>query len=849
KKKGGTFTIQPEGSFRGEQTYLKDTNILRGYFTTPTGSAELLDFMPVSDRNQLYLVKRHEIYRCVTGLQGQIALKVFFTPRPGYARHLPGISGKENHFEIKAGKERFQLFTIGKSLVVNPLTADSITIRFDLTPGEKVWFVFRYGEAKDFPLEPAAQFEATNNFWQAWLHYCEAGNCRYFGEHQANMNRSLLALKLLAFQPTGAIAAAATTSLPESLGQERNWDYRFAWLRDSSFTLKALLAMGHISETESFIRWLRDIYLSSGGKRLQIMYSLTGKAQLKEEILGHLAGYQNSKPVRIGNAAYKQKQWDIYGEVMDTAWRLSAYAGRIDEHLWPFFRSICNQAAHDWSRPDDGIWEVRNGPFHFVYSKVMCWVALDRGIKIAQRYGFTADIKRWLKEASRIKQNVSENGYSPQSKSFIQYYGSQNLDASLLLIPLMGFLPITDERVQGTIKACQAELMRDGFLLRYSGQDGLSGKEGGFLLCNFWLIECLTLSGKLAAAQDLLKQTSRVANHLGLFAEEYDTKNKQLLGNFPQAFTHIGYLNATNALWQAQQKSLEKPYQVALAQRLKKLIPGKLVLNSSPKIIKPAPAIIDQELKKLLVTLKGAFFNSQTGKVNYLEMKNSPDYQKYLALAKNLAGFDPFALKSDSSKIAFWLNIYNILIIHGVIELVIQESVKEVSGFFTRIQYRIGPHTFTPDEIEHGILRGNAPHPTRRLKAFGLWDKRRALSVSSKDPRIHFALVCAANSCPPIMFYDADQIEQQLNRAVGSFVNRGGVRLKPEESIIYLSQIFKWYQTDFGGTNQAVLKFILPYLPPEELSDLKIDHLASWKIKYLPYDWNLNREPATGHQF
>ncbi len=546
-EKGGSFLIYPAEEFTSKQSYLPDTNILKCEFKTVDAEVELIDFMPISSNQLFDQQKEHVICRHLKVTKGQMSFSLICDPRPEYGKTIKKVEQKDNSFIFISDKDSFVLKTNLQDYVVEENAGQGVRITFSLKAKQEVCFSFIYAQ-NDIQDIKVCNIEETRLFWNEWLHNCVAGKCMFLGEYSSLVNRSLLALKLLTFAPTGAIVAAATTSLPEWIGSERNWDYRFTWIRDASFTLKALFNLGHLSEADSFIHWLHDIYRKHGSKKLQIMYSLEGESHLSEKIIEGFKGYKNSYPVRVGNGAYDQRQWDIYGEIMDTALRLSDYAGKIDEELWPFFKDICNLAVENWRLPDDGIWEVRNGPFHFVYSKVMCWVALDRGLKIARRYGFNAPFDKWENEKDAIKAEVLDRGFNKKMNSFVQRYDSEEMDSSLLLIVLMNFLPIIDDRIQGTIAACEKELLKDGFLLRYQADDGLEGEEGGFLLCNFWFVECLALSGNIKKAKEILKNTLKASNHLGLFSEEFDYKNNEMLGNFPQAFSHIGFINAVTAI-------------------------------------------------------------------------------------------------------------------------------------------------------------------------------------------------------------------------------------------------------------------------------------------------------------
>ena len=836
-EKGGYFSIQPKGLFTSSQSYVDDTNVLACTFTTDEGEAVLYDFMPV-ETEHLVTPKEHRIDRCLDMRKGTLEFRLTFVPRPNYASTIPVVTCQGRKITAFSHEHPLTLIHSLQDYTVQECDNGRVVLEFTLSAEENVCFNLVYGD--HIGSEPTSSRLPENiDFWKSWLHNCMGEHCAYLGEYTKLINRSLLVLKLLTFHPTGAIAAAATTSLPETIGGERNWDYRFTWLRDASFTLKALFSLGHITEADSFIRWLHATYRRHESENIQIMYSIRGEEMLQEKELDHLKGYKNSKPVRIGNLAHIQNQWDIYGEVMDAALRLSDYAGKIDEELWPFFRDICNMAVNNWKKPDDGIWEVRNGPYHFVYSKVMCWVALDRGIIIARRYGFEAPVNIWIEEREAIKNNILERGFDRDTQSFVQHYGSQELDASLLLLPLVNFLPIEDERIQGTINACSAELMHNGFLSRYKVDDGLEGKEGEFVLCNFWLIECLALSGKVEEAEKLMTETLRSANHLGLFSEEFNSNTNEMLGNFPQAFSHIGYINAVTAILSARGRSFEEKAQTTLVGRLRKLIPLQAKLNDGSETITATDTEIAARLKQLLGRLQGAFFNISMGRVNYRAMKQSERFREYQKLVTSLRSFSPESLTDDNEKKAFWINIYNILIIHGVIEFDIHSSVLEIINFFGRIGYTIGGIFFTPDDIEHGILRKNRPHPAFRLRPFSPFDKRLQFMVETFDPRIHFALVCASSSCPPIEFYDPRHIDRQLDIAARSFINRRGLEIDKGKNIVRLSEIFKWYERDFGSNKTGMFSYLARYTDEETGSFLttKPEKLG---IKYFPYNWNLN---------
>ena len=837
-EKGGFFSLQPSEFFTSEQKYIANTNILSCTFTTENAEALLYDFMPV-DNSDAGTNNIRRIHRCLKVSRGKMTFTLTLMPRPEYATVVPShVEKRDNCFIIRCGQETLTLAVECRNTNILSTTNGQLKLALQLDALEEAHIDFLYGSLETNVQLPCP-FEDNRLFWLEWVHHCVGEQCAFLGEFTPMINRSLLLLKLLTFQPTGAIAAAATTSMPETLGGERNWDYRFSWLRDSAFTLKALFAVGHVNEADAYLRWLYATYRKYGSRNLQIMYTLRGDERLKEIELSHLKGYRDSRPVRIGNEAHSQNQWDVYGEVMDSGLRLSNYAGKIDEDLWPFFREICGLAIENWQKPDDGIWEVRNGPHHFVYSKVMCWVALDRGISIARRFGFEAPVDFWLKECNRIKEDILVNGFDEKLNSFVQKYGSSELDASLLLMPLYGFLPANDSRIQGTIEACEKQLMHRGFLLRYKADDGLQGDEGGFVLCNFWLVECLALSGKTDEAFNLLNKTLTASNHLGLFSEEFNSDTLEMLGNFPQAFSHIGYINAVSAILGANRRSTQTGKEPSFTHWLRNLIPLQTTLNESENKHPETAKTIGAELKKTLSLLQGGFFNVEAGTVNYEAMKQSEGFRKYLTLAESLNTFNPQTLQTEDEKKAFWINIYNILIIHGVIEFGIRGSVLEITNFFRRISYNIGGLVYTPDDIEHGILRQNRPHPFFPFKPFSDSDPRKQFTVESFDFRIHFALVCAASSCPPVEFYDAAIINQQLDSTARSFMNRKGIKIDAQSNTLWISPIFSWYKEDFGSSKRDTVRALLPYVSSEKKEWIE-QHFSTMHIRFLTYNWHLN---------
>jgi len=415
-----------------------------------------------------------------------------------------------------------------------------------LTAGETEWMLLRCSGAEDADTDPEAALADTAAYWTDWAHDCARdGDCVFGGPWHDLVVRSGLVLKLLTHADSGTIAAAATTSLPEDIGGVRNWDYRYNWVRDAGFTVQALANLGHVDAATAYFEWFMGLCRSDDPSALQPLYGLHGDVDLEETELGHLEGYRESRPVRIGNGAADQTQLDIYGELLLAVDEIHSRGRAIDPDEWATIRGIVEHVRTAWDDPDWSIWEVRSGPEQFVYSKVMCWVALDRAIDLATTVGLPAPVDDWVEDRAAIKESILKNGYDEDVGAFVQSYGSTTLDATALLLPIVGFLPFDDDRIRGTIDAVEERLVEDGaFVRRYDGDDGLPGEEGAFVLCSCWLVDALALSGRVDEARQRLESLAEYVNPLGLVAEELDPETGAHLGNYPQAFSHIGIVNS-----------------------------------------------------------------------------------------------------------------------------------------------------------------------------------------------------------------------------------------------------------------------------------------------------------------
>ncbi len=537
-EKGGSFDIKPRVHYESSQSYLADTNVLQTVFQTETGTITLTDFMPCYQRVHGRLVQFNEIHRIAECTDGEVDLKVTFQPRPEYAMVSPSLDITKYGVLVTGGGTHISL----SSSVPFKALEDQATATVKLRHGDKAAFVLRYGS--DRPLigvikNSLNKLAGTKAYWQQ-----QAEGCVFSGPYRDYIVRSYLALHLLVYSPTGGIVAAPTTSLPEEIGGERNWDYRFTWLRDASLTLNAFSSLGHKEEAIGFMKWLLKVCVKCGPKA-QILYDIDFEDPLDERTLDHLAGYRESRPVRIGNAAYSQRQLDIFGEVLEAAYTYVKIGGYIGNKDWVLLETFVDAACELWQEPDSGIWEVRGGPFHFVHSKIMCWVAVDRGIRLAQSLGRNEKVSYWRKAAEEIRNDILSKGWNQKKKAFTQHYDTEALDASALLILLYGFLPVSDDRVRSSINRTVEELSWNGLLRRYrtdETDDGLKGSEGAFLWCTFWLVRNLIRLGKLEEAIELYEKLLGYGNHLGLLSEMVDPVSGEALGNFPQALTHLAVI-------------------------------------------------------------------------------------------------------------------------------------------------------------------------------------------------------------------------------------------------------------------------------------------------------------------
>ena len=560
-QKGGRFQLSPTGKFTTKQSYEGETNVLATTFDSQEGRIKLTDFMPCfMEKGELKGF--HELHRIVDCLEGDPGLRITFQPRFNYARGntiiretRDGCLARNQRHHISLASS-VKLLVSDKNLLVND---------FRLSRGQRIVLVLKWGNSSPTlaaRYETSRKLSKTVSYWKRWV-----GHVKYQGPYRTHVVRSCLVLKMLQYAPTGAMVAAVTTSLPESIGTLRNWDYRYSWIRDNALSVWALSEAGATREALDYTRWMINVRRHSK-ERLQIMMGIGGEREIPEITLDHLEGYRRSSPVRVGNAAYKQLQLDIYGILADSMYYLHRALGWTTKQVYEnLVKYSADQAAAEWEKPDSGIWEMRQAR-SFVESKMWCYVALDRAIKIARELGYNEDWRRWEPVKKKIKNQILTNGWSTKKKAFTMVLGGDDLDAANLLMPLVGFLPARDPKMTSTIQRIREELSKGDLVYRYNVDDGQLGKEGAFTVCSFWMVDCLTRLGKLGEAEGLLNQLLKRANHLGLYSEEIDPVTGEALGNFPQAYTHMGLITASVRLEEARRKTGFMRYARALSNRI-----------------------------------------------------------------------------------------------------------------------------------------------------------------------------------------------------------------------------------------------------------------------------------------
>ncbi|WP_026841765.1 glycoside hydrolase family 15 protein [Citrifermentans bremense] len=815
---GGSFSITPEGEWDSVLGYLEDSNILAGRFRTRNGSYTLTDFMqvpPPSDRepqpHEFLLVRLLQVDR------GRVRVKVSFDPRFDYGRGRPEFTILPGQGVLAAsGSEQLRLCTSGKLTLKNGHAEGT----WELREGERIALQLYYGRSEPdrfSELDAERVLVETLDFWRNWLYGSGTGFFNDLGPHREQVIRSLLTLKLLTYQPRGTMAAAATTSLPETIGGVRNWDYRYSWVRDTSMALAALFEVGHVNETEQYLDWIEKVIVKNKQNELQVMYRMDGSSDLSEFELRHLEGFRGSKPVRIGNGAAPQKQFSIYGHVLIGADHLVSLNREVTEEMWHGLWLMCEFAKHHWREPDWSIWEMRSDPRHYVHSKAMCGITLDRGLSIAARTGHQPG-DDWERTRDEIRDDVMRHGWNAQRQAFVLHYQTDALDASSLLMSMNGFIPYEDPRMLATVEAIRLDLSYNGFTYRYHADDGLPGQEGAFLACTLWLIANLANQHELEEAELLLNKVDEVAGSLHLLAEEYDPIWQEQLGNFPQAFSHEAYITAVTAITKVSGELRRNPKQQQYL----------LLQDEENEVEAGFDPVLLAELVDEVVREGGDHpgYGKDSGGL-------AERVGKVLA---QLRWFDLARLQERQEKISFWCNLFNLLVLHWVLSLQVKESVREVPRFYRRLGCRIGEELFTADIILHGILRGNRPSPGWLTPPLPAGDPRLANSIRLSDPRFLCAICTGTASSAPMAPLRPESLDADLDGAVRRFLEREA-KVDAERKVLVLPRIFKWYD-DFGKSPHDVAVFVAGFLGEAAARPIR-EHPESYQLEYAGFDWRV----------
>ncbi|WP_224982972.1 glycoside hydrolase family 15 protein [Geomonas agri] len=818
RERGGSFSITPEGEWDSTLSYLDDSNVLTARFRTRSGSCTLTDFLTLAEPKGKDGLRDFVLLRLIKVDSGQIRLRVNFAPRFDYGRVVPELRLHPGRGVVAHSGDTTVALSCTGELSVNGGDAHGV---WDLHQGDRAVLRLHFGAREPDPIsEGRAEhlLVETLSFWREWLHSSGTGFFNELGPHRVPVIRSLLVLKLLCFEPQGTMAAAATTSLPEDIGGVRNWDYRYSWVRDTAMALTALFEVGHFDEVQSYLGWLEEVILKSRKNVLQVMYRMDGTGKLDEYELPHLKGYRGSAPVRIGNKAAQQKQFSIYGHVLIAAHLVLSRNRDSAGEMWQGLRLMCDFARDHWREADWSIWEIRGEPKHYVHSKSMCWVTLDRGLRIARHLGLPPG-EGWEAARTEIENEVQARGWSATRQAFTMWYDSDTLDGSALLMSISDFIPYDDPRMLATVEALRMDLAEDGFLYRYRADDGLPGRDGTFLACTLWLITNLAKQGEIEEADLLLGRVDQVGGHLHLLAEEYDPIWQEQLGNFPQAFSHEAYIVAATALANAKADERRRPE------------PPQLFLPEAPH---GKAAATPEELAHLLAEV--ARDHAEDGHPDYGRLARAGMRKRLAEVLASLAAFDLDTLQDIPERTSYWCNLHALVVIHAVLALQPRVSVKEIPKFYRKAGCRVGREEYSAEAILHGILRGNRPAPGWLLPPLPPGDPRLHRSIRPSDPRILFAVHTATASSPPITVLTPGNLEEEVSAAVRRYLGREA-RLDLKGRKLVLPRIFKWFD-DPGRTAHDVAVFVAGYTDADTAREIR-EHPESFQLEYAEYDWRL----------
>lgn len=818
EERGGTFSVTPDGEWDSLLCYEEDSNVLVGRFRTHGGSYTLTDFLTLPEPDAPGGERDFVLLRLIKVERGTVDLRVRFAPRFDYGITVPELALFPGRGVVAAAGGACLALSSARPLAVHAGEASGV---WKLRAGERAVLRLHYGAREPDPL-PEGHAEdllvQTLAFWRGWLHESGTGFYNELGPHRVPVIRSLLTLKLLCFEPQGTMAAAATTSLPEEIGGVRNWDYRYSWVRDTCMALTAMFEVGHVEEVQGYLDWMEQVIKKGRRDELQVMYRMDGSSDLAEASLSHLRGYRESRPVRVGNLAARQKQFSIYGHVLIAAHLVASRNRGIDPDLWHGLALMCDFARDHWREPDSSIWEMRGGTRHFVHSKAMCWVTLDRGLRIARHLGLQAG-DGWEEPLKEIRDEVLARGWSPRLQSFVLNYDGESLDASALLMSINGFIEYDDPKMLATVDALRRDLALEGFLYRYQGDDGLPGRDATFLACTLWLVTNLAKQGEIEEADLLLSLVDQVGGHRHLLAEEYDPGWQEQLGNFPQAFSHEAYLVAATAVANARADERRRPLHLR-------------VLAPEP-CDGPAP---DAEEMAALAAEAAAYCAAVNP--DYRALVQGDMQERLASLLSRLAVFPLERLHGREEQISFWCNLHTLLVLYGILLFGVRSSVQEVPRFYRSVGCRIGKEEYSAEVVLHGILRGNRPAPGRLIPPLPPGDPRLAHAIRPGDPRVLCAVFTGTVSSPAITVLSPRSLDSDLDAAVRRYLERGA-HFDLAGRRIVLPRLFLWYD-DLGRTEHDVAVFAAGFAAEKIAEEIR-EHPESFRLEYAPYDWRLSR--------